>query len=91
MVPNVLLVYLTSWQEYPIEGIRYKAILTAEKLCLSRKDYYRNTLAWLNNAGLVFNDCGKSLIRITQEGEARAQALISYPDNSTTRWRDTDK
>ena len=29
---TLMLLYLTSWQEYPTEGIRHKPIRTAEKL-----------------------------------------------------------
>ena len=31
---TLMLLYLTSWQEYPTEGIRHKPIRTAEKLRL---------------------------------------------------------
>ena len=75
---TLMLLYLTSWQECPTEGIRHKPIRTAEKL--SR----------LDAAGLVLNDCGKAPIRISQDGEARARDLlrqygISCADASTTQ------
>ncbi|MDU3013598.1 MAG: DUF6429 family protein [Flavonifractor plautii] len=73
---TLMLLYLTSWQEYPTEGIRHKPIRTAEKFRLTWKGHDRNALTRLDVEGLVFDDCGKALIRITQDGEARAQELL---------------
>ena len=73
---TLMLLYLTSWQEYPTEGIRHKPIRTAEKLRLTWKGHDRSALTRLDSAGLVFNDCGKAPIQITQEGETRARELL---------------
>ena len=55
---TLMLLYLTSWQEYPTEGIRHKPIRTAEKLRLTWKGHNRSALSRLDAAGLVINDCG---------------------------------
>ena len=73
---TLMLLYLTSWQEYPTEGIRHKPIRTSEKLRLTWKGHDRNALSRLDAAGLVLNDRGKVPIRITQDGEARARDLL---------------
>lgn len=73
---TLILLYLTSWQEYPTEGIRHKPIRTAEKLRLTWKGHDRSALTRLDSAGLVFNDCGEAPIQITQEGETRARELL---------------
>lgn len=59
---TLMLLYLTSWQEYPTEGIRNKLIRAAEKLRLTWKGHNRNALSWLDAAGLLLNDFGKALI-----------------------------
>ena len=87
---TLMLLYLTSWQEYPTEGIRHKPIRTSEKLRLTWKGQDRSALSRLDAAGLVLNDCGKAPVRITQDGEARARDLlrqygISCADASTTQ------
>ena len=87
---TLMLLYLTSWQEYPTEGIRHKPIRTAEKLRLTWKGHNRSALSRLDAAGLGINDCGEAPIRITRDGEARAQDLlrqygISCADASTTQ------
>ena len=87
---TLMLLYLTSWQECPTEEIRHKPIRTAEKLRLTWKGHDRSALSRLDAAGLVLNDCGKAPIRISQDGEARAQDLlrqygISCADASTTQ------
>ena len=60
---TLMLLYLTSWQECPTEGIRHKPIRTAEKLRLTWKGHDRSALSRLDAAGLVLNDCGKAPIR----------------------------
>ena len=87
---TLMLLYLTSWQEYPTEGIRHKPIRTAEKLRLTWKGHDRNALSRLDAAGLVLNDRGNAPIQITQDGEARARDLlrqygISCADTSSTQ------
>ena len=87
---TLMLLYLTSWQECPTEGIRHKPIRTAEKLRLTWKGHDRSALSRLDAAGLVLNDCGKAPIRISQDGEARARDLlrqygISCADAATTQ------
>ena len=49
---TLMLLYLTSWQEYPTEGIRHKPIRTAEKLRLTWKGHNRSALSRLDAAGL---------------------------------------
>lgn len=87
---TLMLLYLTSWKEYPSEGIRHKPIRTAEKLRLTWKGHDRSALSRLDAAGLVLNDCGNAPIRITRDGEARARDLlrqygISCAGGSTTQ------
>lgn len=87
---TLILLYLTSWQEYPTEGIRHKPIRTAEKFRLAWKGHDRSALTRLDSAGLISNDCGKAPIQITQEGGTRAQELlrqygISCSDASITQ------
>ena len=53
---TLMLLYLTSWQECPTEGIRHKPIRTAEKLRLTWKGHDRSALSRLDAAGLVLND-----------------------------------
>ena len=48
---TLMLLYLTSWQEYPTEGIRHKPIRTAEKLRLTWKGHNRSALSRLDAAG----------------------------------------
>ena len=79
---TLMLLYLTSWQEYPTEGIRHKPVRTAKKLRLTWKGHDRNTLSRLDAAGLVLNDCGKAPVRITQDGEANARDLLRQYDIS---------
>lgn len=73
---TLMLLYLTSWQEYPTEGIRHKPVRTAEKFRLTWKGHDRNALSRLDAAGLVLNDRGNAPIQITQDGEARARDLL---------------
>ena len=73
---TLMLLYLTSWQEYPTEGIRHKPVRTAEKFRLTWKGHDRSALSRLDATGLVLNDCGNAPIRITQDGEARARDLL---------------
>lgn len=73
---TLLLLYLTSWQEYPTEGIRHKPVWTAEKIRCSWKGHDRNVLERLDEAGLISNHQGKAPIQITEEGTERAKELL---------------
>lgn len=73
---TLMLLYLTSWKEYPTEGIRHKPIRTSEQLRLTRKGRNRSALSRLDAAGLVLNDRGNAPIQITQDGEERARDLL---------------
>ena len=86
---TLMLLYLTSWQEYPTEGIRHKPIRTAEKLRLTWKGHDRNALSRLDAAGLVLNEWGTAPIRITPGGGGRGRDPlpadgITCPDPSPT-------
>ena len=59
---TLMLLYLTSWQECPTEGIRHKPIRTAEKLRLTWKGHDRSALSRLDAAGAGLND--PSLIQL---------------------------
>ena len=53
---TLMLLYLTSWQEYPTEGIRHKPIRTAEKLRLTWKGHNRSALSRLDAAGKLLSE-----------------------------------
>lgn len=73
---TLLLLYLTSWLEYPTEGIRHKPIQTADKIRCAWKGHDRNALERLDKEGLIFNHQGKAPIHITEEGTGRAKELL---------------
>ena len=73
---TMMLLYLTSWQEYPTEGLRHKPIQTAEKIRLTWKGYDYAVLDHLNGEGMILNDRGKAPIQITKAGNERAQELL---------------
>ena len=45
---TLFLLYLTSWKEYPAEGIRHKPTRIAERLRLTWRDYDRSALTRLD-------------------------------------------
>ena len=51
-------------------------IQTAQKLRLTWKGRDRNMLVRMNAVMLAFNNFGKTLIRITQDGEAAARESL---------------
>ena len=65
---TLMLLYLTSWQECPTEGIRHKPIRTAEKLRLTWKGHDRSALSRLDAAGGGLNKRGKAPLRNNQKG-----------------------
>ena len=73
---TLLLLYLTSWLEYPTEGIRHKPIRTAEKIRCAWKGHDRDSLKRLDNAGLSLDHQGKAPILITKEGTMQAKELL---------------
>lgn len=73
---TLMLLYLTSWQEYPTEGLRRKPIRTAEKIRLTWTGHDRDALTRLDGAGLLLYDRGRAPIQITKEGEAQARCLL---------------
>ena len=93
---TLMLLYLTSWQECPTEGIRHKPIRTAEKLRLTWKGHDRSALSRLDAAGLVLNDCGKLLYELAKTGR-RVREICSgsmaFPVRTLPppSWRNTDE
>ena len=92
---TLMLLYLTSWQECPTEGIRHKPIRTAEKLRLTWKGHDRSALSRLDAAGLVLN-AGKLLSELPETGRRVRKicsASMAFPARTLPppSWRNTDE